>query len=116
MPNYISKKKINTNKKLKKSRKNKIQLQSGGVLSKKPSIFRDIIYSKSNFKLPELICNICSENIFKMRTMKVSTAKKAFFLGGNFWDNRFKFFTCTNCGKIEIFSNNITFHEEIVKT
>ena len=103
----ISKKNKNTRKN--KSLTQKKLTQKGGKIYKIPTIYRNIKYSKSktNFSISELKCSICRENLFKLRTMKIATFSKAIFLDGNFFDNRFKFFTCTNCGKVEIFSNRI---------
>ena len=52
-----------------------------------------------------------------MRTMKLSTQKKATMFSvagviGNIFNNKFRFFTCTNCGKVEVYSNNISVVEK----
>jgi hypothetical protein len=102
--------KVNNNKKYKSKTKSKTKkVDGGGFLSPKPSQFTDLKYPDSKYEpISKLVCPICKEGVFKMRTMKLATSKKAFWLNTNFWDNRFKFFTCINCGKVEIFSEKVT--------
>ena len=106
--------KVQINKKLQLSKKSKTRknITGGSIFSPNPSIFRNIVYpkNKSGYVLPELICSICKQNVFKMRTMKVATWKKAVFFD-EMWDNRFKFFTCTNCGQVEILSSRVNLQQ-----
>jgi predicted nucleic-acid-binding Zn-ribbon protein len=107
--NNTKKTKVQSNKKS-KTRKN---LNGGGIFSPDPSIFKNIVYPKSYTGysgIPELQCSICKKNVFKMRTMKIATWKKAVFFN-DIWDNRFKFFTCTNCGKVEILSSRVNLQQ-----
>ena len=105
--------KVQINKKLQLSKKSKTRknITGGSIFSPNPSIFRNIVYpkNKSGYVLPELKCSICKQNVFKMRTMKVATWKKAVFYSTNLWNNRFKFATCTNCGKVKVLSGRDKF-------
>ena len=112
--------KVQNNKKSTFSKKSKTRknISGGGMFSPDPSIFKNLVYPKSYTGysgLPELECSICKKNIFKMRTMKIATWAKAIFLDTNLWDNRFKFFTCTNCGKVEIFSDRVNLQQIKIK-
>ena len=128
MINSISKKNKNKHKpktkpkpksKTKSKTKSRSKTQKGsGIIYKTPSRYTRIRYtkSKSGFEIKELICFICRGTVFKMRTMKLSTQKKAIVFSlagvvGNIFNNKFRFFTCTNCGKVEVFSNNISLTE-----
>ena len=112
----ISKKtKINSKRKHKSNIKTKKQTGSG-IIYKTPSKYTNIKYSKGGHIIKELRCLICRGDVFKMRTMKLSTQKKAIVFtlvlpAGNIFNNKFRFFTCTNCGKVEVFSNNISLNE-----
>jgi len=109
--NNSNKTKGQNNKKSKLSQKSKTRknMSGGSIFSPNPAIFKNLVYPKSNSGfagIPELQCTVCKKNIFKMRTMKIANWKKAVFFYDMF-DNRFRFFTCTNCGKIDIFSGRI---------
>jgi predicted nucleic-acid-binding Zn-ribbon protein len=113
--NTSKKTKVNSNKKSKLSQKSKTRknLSGGGIFSPNPAVFKNLVYPKSYSGysgIPELQCSICKKNVFKMRTMKIATWKKAVFFD-DIWDNRFKFFTCTNCGKVEILSSRVTLQQ-----
>jgi len=121
MINSISKKKktnykTKTNNKIKSKTKTKIQ-KGSGIIYKTPSRYADIRYTKSKTDYKkDLKCSTCGHDVFKMRTMKLSTQKKAIVfslagIAGNIFNNKFRFFTCTNCGKVEVYSNNITLIE-----
>ena len=109
-------KKTKTNKnKTKNKTKTKTKRQIGsGIIYKTPSRYTNIRYTKSKTEFKtDLKCLICRGDVFKMRTMKLSTQKKAIIFSiagvvGNIFNNKFRFFTCTNCGKVEVYSNNIT--------
>ena len=68
--------------------------------------FTNIKYKDSNKTIPKLICNICKDNAFKVRTMTMGSKTKSFF-NAELFDNRFKVFTCVGCGNVIMFSNNI---------
>jgi predicted nucleic-acid-binding Zn-ribbon protein len=105
----ISKKNIKSKKNLKKSK-----TQKGGLFNKKkPAVYTNIIYPKSNtgFMQPELNCSICKKNQFKMRTMQIGTRAKDFLFNTDVFDNSFKVFTCVSCGKVMFYSNKIQFNE-----
>lgn len=114
MINSISKK---TKIKSKHKSKSKSKTQKGsGIIYKTPSRYTNIKYTKGGHTIKELICPVCRRDVFKMRTMKLSTQKKAIVFSlagvvGNIFNNKFRFFTCTNCGKVEVYSNNITLNE-----
>jgi len=117
MINSISKKtKIKTKHKSKAKAKAKSKTQKGsGIIYKTPSRYADIRYTKGSHVITHLTCPVCRGDIFKMRTMKLATQKKAVIFSvtgfGNAFNNKFRFFTCTKCGKVEVFSNNITLKE-----
>ena len=118
MINSISKKnKTKYKNKSKNKTKSKPKTQKGsGVIYKTPSRYTNIKYTKGGYNIAKLICPVCRADVFKMRTMKLSTQKKAIIFSlagvvGNIFNNKFRFFTCTNCGKVEVFSNNITLNE-----
>ena len=120
MINSISKKtKIKTKHKSKlktKSKSNSKTQKGSGIIYKTPSRYTNIRYTKSSYKgIEKLTCPVCRADVFKMRTMKLATQKKAVIFSvtgfGNAFNNKFRFFTCTNCGKVELYSNNITLHE-----
>jgi len=75
--------------------------------STKGKIFKNIRYTKGSKVIPELKCDKCNANQFKVRTLTMGSKTKSFF-DMEFFDNRFKVFTCVSCGHVEIFSNNIT--------
>ncbi len=105
----ISKKNIKSKKNLTKSK-----TQKGGFLNKKkPAVYTNIIYPKSETKFmqPELNCSICKKNKFKMRTMQIGTRAKDFLFNTDVFDNSFKVFTCVSCGKVMFYSNKIQFNE-----
>jgi len=54
-----------------------------------------------------LSCTKCQGGNFIVKTMNLGTKVKAFF-GLSILDNRFKVFTCTGCGFVQMYSNKIT--------
>ena len=54
-----------------------------------------------------LKCSLCSKTDFKVKTQALKTKVKGFINFWGIWSNRYKIFTCTNCGHCETFSNNI---------
>jgi predicted nucleic-acid-binding Zn-ribbon protein len=113
MINSISKK---TKIKTKHKSKSKSKTQKGsGIIYKTPSRYTNIRYTKGGHTITKLTCPVCRADVFKMRTMKLATQKKAVIFSvtgfGNAFNNKFRFFTCTNCGKVEVYSNNIALNE-----
>ena len=64
-----------------------------------------ISYNK-NSELP-LICSFCKKTNFKIKTQALKTKFKGFINPLGLWSNRYKLFSCQNCGHVEMFSNNI---------
>jgi len=116
MPKHISKKtKVNKKtKNIKHKSKTSIQKGSGFFADDSPYYFTNIRYndSRKDFKLPILECSICKEHKFKMKVMKIDTQATAFITDGSFYGNKFNFFTCVNCGNVQILSNNTKFNKD----
>lgn len=89
-------------KKNKSSHKSKTQ-KGGKTLVSKPSIR----YKKGRSESTKLNCVKCSNDNFVVRTLTMGTKTKA-FLDADFFDNRFKVFTCKTCGFVQLYSNDIT--------
>lgn len=86
---------------------NKSKRMSNKNKTKKSGMqFTNIKYKDSNKTIPMLNCNICKGDEFKVRTMTMGSKTKSFFTA-EFFDNRFKVFTCVDCGNVIMFSNNI---------
>ena len=84
----------------------------GGAFSKsQPMTFKNLRYKESNYVNPELKCTTCNGNVFKKRTLTMGSKAKEFF-DFEMLDNRFKVFTCTKCGKCELFSNKVEADKE----
>ena len=96
MPKMISKKNINSKNKLTKSK-----TQKGGK-----KYHSDILVSYNGSKQLPLTCSFCKKSNFKVKTHTLKTKFKDYTQIG-LWSNRYKVFTCINCGHIEMFSNNI---------
>jgi predicted nucleic-acid-binding Zn-ribbon protein len=91
-------------KKQNKSKSHKGKTQKGGksVISR-PSIR----YKKGRSQSTHLNCTKCNTDSFIVKTLTMGTKTKA-LLDLDFFDNRFKVFTCKNCGFVQIYSNEIT--------
>ena len=55
----------------------------------------------------ELKCTKCRKENFIVKTLTLGTKIKSIF-GVDVFDNRFKVFTCTTCGFVQLYSNKIT--------
>lgn len=66
-----------------------------------------IKYNDGNSDGHNLSCTKCQGRNFIVKTMTLGTKIKS-FLGFGILDNRFKIFTCTGCGFVQMYSNNIT--------
>ena len=85
------------------NKKTKNKTQKGG----KTKIDSPIItYLEGNAQPINLKCSKCNKSSYHVKTLTMGTKTKA-FLNIGILDNRFKVFTCLNCGCVEIFSNNI---------
>ena len=86
-----------------KSKNAKSKTQKGGRTSiRSPSIK----YKKGNSSSKKLDCTKCNGSSFIVKTLTMGTKTKAFVKLG-ILDNRFKVFTCTNCGFVQLYSNEI---------
>jgi predicted nucleic-acid-binding Zn-ribbon protein len=65
-----------------------------------------IKYEKGS-KEYELKCTKCGKENFIVKTLTLGTKTKSMF-GIEIFDNRFKVFTCTECGFVQLYSNKIT--------
>jgi predicted nucleic-acid-binding Zn-ribbon protein len=93
------------NKSIKKSKtaSRKSKTQKGGRSSiRSPSIK----YKKGNSESKKLDCTKCNGSSFIVKTLTMGTKTKAYLKLG-ILDNRFKVFTCTNCGFVQLYSNEI---------
>jgi predicted nucleic-acid-binding Zn-ribbon protein len=54
-----------------------------------------------------LKCTKCGKENFIVKTLTLGTKIKSIF-GVDVFDNRFKVFTCTTCGFVQLYSNKIT--------
>ena len=89
-------------KKNKTSRKGKTQKGGRSEISN-PSIK----YNKGSSSAIQLKCTKCNNNSFVVKTMTLGTKLKA-LVKFTVLDNRFKVFTCKNCGFVQMYSNEIT--------
>jgi len=97
-------KSINKNNKSKLSKKSKTnKIQKGG---KSDITNTSVRYTKGNAQSKKLTCTKCDNTSFIVKTLTMGTKTKAFF-DLEILDNRFKVFTCKNCGFVQIYSNNI---------
>jgi len=99
------KKQIKTKSKTKtKTKTNKSKTQQGG----RSDISRpNIKYKKGSSDTIQLKCTKCNQDSFIVKTMTLGTKLKA-FVKWTILDNRFKVFTCKNCGFVQMYSNEIT--------
>jgi len=82
----------------------KSKTQKGGrTVVNRPSIK----YEKGQSASKKLDCMKCNNSSFIVKTLTMGTKTKAIFSAAVL-DNRFKVFTCTNCGFVQIYSNEIT--------
>ena len=98
----VKKQKQLTKHKAKSQAKNKTQ-KGGRTGIRSPSIK----YTKGQAPSKKLECMKCNGSTFIVKTLTMGTKTKAFFKAG-LLDNRFKVFTCDNCGFAQIYSNEIT--------
>ena len=70
-----------------------------------------IKYEKSNSVGHTLSCTKCNGGNFIVKTLTLGTKIKT-LLGLSILDNRFKVFTCTGCGFVQMYSNNITCNDK----
>jgi hypothetical protein len=80
-----------------------------------PATYTNIKYSTHNTTFPgidKLICPICKRHVFKLHRLKIATYGKGIFLRGNFWNDSFNLFKCTDCGHAMMFSNDISYNED----
>ena len=70
-----------------------------------------IKYEKGSSAGHTLSCTKCNGGNFIVKTMNLGTKVKA-FLGLSILDNRFKVFTCTGCGFVQMYSNKITCNDK----
>ena len=81
----------------------KSKTQKGGrTVVNRPSIK----YEKGQAASKKLDCMKCNASSFIVKTLTMGTNSKAIF-SVSVLDNRFKVFTCTNCGFVQIYSNEI---------
>jgi predicted nucleic-acid-binding Zn-ribbon protein len=107
------KKNTQRNQSKKVSKKLTKKQTGGGAFSKsKPTTFKNLHYKDSSYVNPELKCPICNGNVFKKRTLTLGSKAKEFF-DLVILDNRYKIFTCTKCGKCELYSNKVEADKEI---
>lgn len=66
-----------------------------------------IKYTKGSALAKHLSCPKCNGKDFIVKTLTMGTKLKSFF-GAEILDNRFKVFTCSGCGFVQTYSNNIT--------
>ena len=87
-----------------KTNSNKGKTQKGGRSEiSKPNIK----YKKGSSESIQLNCTKCQHDSFVVKTMTLGTKLKA-LIKWTILDNRFKVFTCKNCGFVQMFSNEIT--------
>ena len=98
----VKKQKQPTKHKSKTQAKNKTQ-KGGRTGIRSPSIK----YTKGQAPSKKLDCMKCHGSTFIVKTLTMGTKTKAYFKLG-ILDNRFKVFTCDNCGFAQIYSNEIT--------
>lgn len=70
-----------------------------------------IKYEKGNSVGHTLSCSKCNGGNFIVKTLTLGTKIKT-LLGLSILDNRFKVFTCTGCGFVQMYSNNITCNDK----
>ena len=70
-----------------------------------------IKYSKGSPTGYSLSCTKCGKDAFVVKTLTMGTKVKSLF-ALEILDNRFKVFTCSNCGFIQMYSNNITCNDK----
>lgn len=70
-----------------------------------------IKYEKGTSPGHTLSCTKCQGGNFIVKTMNLGTKIKTLF-GLSILDNRFKVFTCTGCGFVQMYSNNITCNDK----
>ena len=103
-------------KKNKSSKKSKTISRKSKTISKKSKTQRGgktsvnnptIKYTKGTASTKPLSCTKCDGIKFSVRTLTMGTKVKA-LVDWSVLDNRYKVFTCTGCGFVQVYSNNIT--------
>lgn len=79
------------------------QMNGGRHVISSPKIH----YDSNSVGHHTLSCTKCQGGNFVVKTMTLGTKIKT-FVGLGILDNRFKVFTCTRCGFVQMYSNNIT--------
>lgn len=90
-------------RKYKNTRKRNITLRGG----KNSIVSPKINYSRGASTDHTLSCTKCGKGTFIIKTLTMGTKVKR-LVGLDILDNRFKVFTCTTCGFVQLYSNNIT--------
>ena len=102
-------KSINKHKKNKTKINSKYNSNSNTIIQKggrTEIINPSVKYTKGNAPSKKLTCTKCDNTSFIIKTLTMGTKTKA-FLDWEILDNRFKVFTCKNCGFVQIYSNSI---------
>jgi predicted nucleic-acid-binding Zn-ribbon protein len=94
-------------RKYKRKTKKNATLRGGRTLIASPKIR----YTKGSSTGHTLSCTKCGKGSFVVKTLKMGTKVKSLF-GLEILDNRFKVFTCGNCGFVQLYSNNITCNDK----
>jgi len=82
---------------------------------KDDKVYNNLIYPPGGRVIPELKCLVCSNNLFKLKTMEnlgkrnIKNLALGGVLGGTFIARDFKLFSCSKCGFQMHFSNKMTY-------
>ena len=103
----IHKRRRNQTMRQRRQQRQRQQMNGGRHVISSPKIK----YEKSNSVGHTLSCTKCNGGNFIVKTLTLGTKIKT-LLGLSILDNRFKVFTCTGCGFVQMYSNNITCNDK----